>query len=81
MDDFMDRILQVRFSLAECQTCLERYHGMKMHNAQCDRCHREVRGLQMRTVICSLVDVVVARTSSIRCRKSRRPRCCSCRVT
>ena len=45
MDDYFDRILRIRFSLAECETCLERYHGMKTHNAQCDRCRREVSGL------------------------------------
>ena len=43
INDFMDRVLTVRYSEAECDTCLERYHGMRMRGVQCDRCRREVR--------------------------------------
>jgi hypothetical protein len=43
INNFMDRILTVRHSSAQCATCLERYHGMHMRGVQCDRCHREVR--------------------------------------
>ena len=38
----MDRLFCVRSSLGECETCLERYHGIRMHGNQCVRCHREV---------------------------------------
>ena len=38
----MDRLFCVRSSLGECETCLERYHGIRMHRNQCDRCRCEV---------------------------------------
>jgi hypothetical protein len=42
LDGFMDRLFSVRSSLAQCETCLERYHGIHMRGLQCDRCRREV---------------------------------------
>ena len=41
--EFLDRLSLIRDELHECTTCLERYHGMKMHGTQCARCHHEVR--------------------------------------
>lgn len=41
--DFLDHLALIRDDLHECATCLERYHGMKMHGTQCARCNNEVR--------------------------------------
>ena len=42
LKDFLDRLFLVRSDLHECETCHERYYGLKLHADQCDRCHREV---------------------------------------
>jgi hypothetical protein len=36
LNGFMDRLFSVRSSLAQCETCLERYHGIHMCGLQCD---------------------------------------------
>ena len=43
LDNFMGRVFGVRSSLAQCETCLEHYHGIHMRGLQCDRCAHEVR--------------------------------------
>jgi hypothetical protein len=49
---FMDRLLLARADVHDCDVCLERYYGMKMHAERCcDRCHREVSFIFIRVTV------------------------------